>query len=123
MIFRWLQRNDPPAVRKVCEHTSLSQSVVRRVLERFDQCKHSELVALLIAQADCTLFHDPIEDLPELADVFIAAEAEIESALEGKARGLGFCNTHWRIRKQILRDNYNIDWLSPRDMNPSVRFD
>jgi hypothetical protein len=63
------------------------------VLERFDEYKHSEIVGLLIAQAEDTLFHDPIEDLPEQADVIIAAEAEIEDALEGKARGLGFWNT------------------------------
>lgn len=123
MILRWLQRNDPPAVREICDRTSLSRSVARRVLERFDECKYSEIVGLLIGQSEDRLFHDPLEDLPELADVFTAAETEIEAALEGRARGLGFCNTHWRVRKQILRDNYGIDWLSPRDMNPSVRFD
>ena len=123
MVFRWLQRNDSPAVREICAHTSLSRSVARRVLERFDENKHTEIVGLLIGQADNTLYHDPIEDLPELADAFAAAETEIEAALKGKARGLGFCNTYWRVRKQILRDKYGIDWFSPRQMNPSVRFD
>jgi hypothetical protein len=112
MIRQWLQRNDPPGVREICERTSLSRSVARRVLERFDEYKHSEIVGLLIAQVEDTLFHDPIEDLPELADVMVATEAELEAAFEGTARGPGFCNKHWQLRKQILPDKYGVDWLS-----------
>ena len=78
---------------------------------------------MLIGQSENTLFHDPIEDLPEMADVFAAVEPEIEAALEGKARGLGYCHLHWRVKKRILRDNHGVDWLSPSDMNPSKAFD
>jgi hypothetical protein len=36
---------------------------------------------------------------------------------------MGFCYTFWAVRKRILREKYNIDWLSPAEKNPGIIFD
>ena len=41
----------------------------------------------------------------------------------GTTNGLGMCHTYWRIKKQILRDDYGIDWCTPAEMNPGILFD
>jgi len=29
----------------------------------------------------------------------------------------------WRRKKEILKEEFDITWYSPREMNPRVRFD
>ncbi len=36
---------------------------------------------------------------------------------------LGGCHKFWEIKKQILKKDYGIDWLSPSELNPFVMFD
>lgn len=60
-------------------------------------------------------------------------EAELEEFieyLESKGRhvrryqiGNGLCFTYWNIKKRILKEKYNIEWHSPPELNPRVRFD
>lgn len=38
-------------------------------------------------------------------------------------RGMGYCHIFWGCKKQVLKDNYNIDWRSPAEMNPYCKFD
>ena len=37
--------------------------------------------------------------------------------------GNGLCFDYWSIKKRILKEKYNIEWHSPADLNPRVRFD
>lgn len=39
------------------------------------------------------------------------------------AIGSGLCFTYWNIKKRILKEKYNIEWHSPSELNPRVRFD
>lgn len=60
-------------------------------------------------------------------------EAELEAFIEylkSKGRpvrryqcGNGLCFTYWDIKKRILKEKYNIEWHSPAELNPRVRFD
>jgi len=36
---------------------------------------------------------------------------------------IGFNNRYWARKKQLLKEMYNIDWLSPRELNPHITFD
>ena len=37
--------------------------------------------------------------------------------------GLGYCHLYWETKKRILKEKYNIEWLSPAELNPMVFFD
>ena len=36
---------------------------------------------------------------------------------------LGSCHTRWKIEKEILKDRYNINWKTPSERNPFIRYD
>lgn len=36
---------------------------------------------------------------------------------------MGFCFRAWYFQKKMLKKWYNIDWKTPQEMNPDVRFD
>jgi len=36
---------------------------------------------------------------------------------------LGMCHRVWHFAKKRLHEEYQIDWSSPREMNPFVNFD
>lgn len=35
----------------------------------------------------------------------------------------GSCNLRWKLEKKLLKERYNIDWKSPADENPGMKFD
>ena len=36
---------------------------------------------------------------------------------------LGSCHWWWSAKKRLLKEKYGIDWLTPSECNPNVRFD
>ena len=70
--------------------------------------------------------YDPIEDTEEYKNIVDELEKKIETriAFENVPIGaLGTCHIYWRLKKEILKSDYNIDWNSPAELNPYVRFD
>jgi hypothetical protein len=117
------QPNDCEAVVDVCSQTSLCKSVARHVFSRFELDRHDEILNLLMAQKDNRLFHDPIEDLKEFRELIELAESTTDAELQHRKRAMGFCHLYWSTKKRLLHQSYGIDWLSPSDMNPLVKFD
>ena len=35
----------------------------------------------------------------------------------------GSCNIRWSIEKEILKERYNIDWQTPAERNPFIKYD
>lgn len=60
-------------------------------------------------------------------------EAEVEEHIQymrskgfpgyGNRIGYGLCYTRWSIKKRILKEKFDIEWHSPSELNPHVRFD
>ena len=123
MLSRLFRNHDPAEVAQICSATRLSRRTARRILHRFDVQRYSEIAELLLAQNGSLLYHDPIEDLPELARTFQNASADTDAELAGVERGMGFCHRFWRTKKGILATKYGVDWLTPSEMNRGVRFD
>jgi len=71
------------------------------------------------------LKQDPIEVDPNFADVIRQVNEIAEENLlkQGRRRGMGFCHSFWREKKRLFKELHGIDWKSPRELNPSVRFD
>lgn len=36
---------------------------------------------------------------------------------------MGYCVDFWSLKKEILKDSYNIDWKTPKDRHPGTRYD
>ncbi len=68
-------------------------------------------------------FHDPIEDDPEFETRVEAAHRDTEEALRDTKRRTGVCHLFWHTKQKILRENYGIEWFTPAEMNPWIRFD
>lgn len=66
---------------------------------------------------------DPIENTTEYQNIKDVLESLIEEQLKNSPRGLGFCHVYWHTKKRILKEKYNIDWRSPAELNPWIRFD
>ncbi len=69
------------------------------------------------------MFNDPLESDPRLKQIFAMADAVAEQELAGTRRSLGFCHLFWSTKKRILKEKYGVDWKTPAEMNPDVRFD
>ena len=76
---------------------------------------------------DSEIKYDPIEDTEEYKNIVDELEQKIKSCIaniEGVSPNmLGFCHIYWKIKKELLKMDYNIDWESPDELNPTVRFD
>ena len=46
----------------------------------------------------------------------------IEIYKEG-APYIGYCEKYWKMKKNILKEKYNIEWYSPKEENPNIMFD
>ena len=66
--------------------------------------------------------HDPIEDTPEYKAISQELDKKIRAEV-GENRGMGYCHLYWGAKKRILKRDYGIDWKSPSELNPHVRFD
>jgi len=71
------------------------------------------------------LYYDPIEEDPRYADVFKKIDAEVDESLgiTSKGGGRGYIHVIWETKKRILKGKYKIDWRTPAELNPQVRFD
>lgn len=122
-IRQMLRNDDDPIVERICSRTKLRRAVILDVISRFETARYVEIAGLLEQQADETLYRDPIEFMPEFRENLALAENDANIELDDRRRGMGFCHLFWRTKKRILREKYGIDWLSPSDMNPMVKFD
>lgn len=70
---------------------------------------------------------DPQEKDPKYRDIIKQAAEEAERLCEEecpKMKGkLGWCHILWHKQKMILKEKHNIDWKTPKEMNPDIMFD
>jgi hypothetical protein len=77
-----------------------------------------------VGMRDSRGFHliDPISKDPALAWVFNEVSTRARDEIGHEYR-MGDCHRVWRRMKQILKEDYDIIWYSPREMNPGVKYD
>lgn len=70
--------------------------------------------------------YDPIEDTEEYKNIVDELEKKIETRMTIEnipIGGFGTCHIYWKYKKEILKNDYNIDWESPAELNLDVIFD
>lgn len=84
----------------------------RELARRTNKQKHPKL----------RFFYDPIND--DTTYAWAIKEAGDRATEEvGRPFQMGTCHLIWRRKKQILKEEFGIDWYSPSEMNPGARFD
>lgn len=69
------------------------------------------------------LKYDPIEKTEEFKEAMKVIEVLASFRFFFHRRHPGLCHSKWALKKKMLKKWYNIDWKTPQEMNPDVRFD
>ena len=65
--------------------------------------------------------YDPVEDTPE----YLAIKDELEEKIIERMGGemtRGNAHLYTTFKKEILMKDYGIDWKSPQELNPRIKF-
>jgi len=65
---------------------------------------------------------DPVEKTLKYKLIQNRLEKKIIKRI-GKGGQLGYCHLYWKVKKNILKKDYHIDWKSPAELNPDCHFD
>lgn len=82
-----------------------------------------ELVKIIVYPRLGHLRQDPVEFTRRWEDIYYDVEDRLEERFANVHRSMGFCFMFWEAKRNLLKDEYGIDWHSPSQMNPSVMFD
>lgn len=87
-------------------------------------CRYSEheaerIISIVQSPPQDTLWVDPYDTDPEYADLIKKVDAMIAETIPLRR---GACYRSWDVKKATLR-KHGLLWLSPRDLNPHMRFD
>lgn len=66
---------------------------------------------------------DPQEKVPSLAHVFLAADMKAERAVANVPRDSDFIFRFWRIKKKLLKREFNVEWRPPAELNPQIEYE
>lgn len=70
-------------------------------------------------------FHDKVEKSKEYKkyENYVNEKADKMALEELGSRCIGFCHLFWIYKRKILKDEFNIIWRSPAEVNPNCKFD
>lgn len=83
----------------------------------------SELVKIIVYPRLGHLRQDPVEFTRLWEDIYYDMEERLDERFANVHRSMGFCFMFWDAKRNLLKDEYGIDWHSPSQMNPGVMFD
>jgi len=68
---------------------------------------------------------DPIESDPKFTKILEDVDLKIKQHPDAIEYGdrMGFCHVYWDLKKEILKNEYDINWKSPAELNPNICFD
>lgn len=66
---------------------------------------------------------DPQESDPALKDRFALADRKAERVVGNVQRNAKFIVHFWEAKKRILKDQFGIQWKTPAELNPSIKYD
>lgn len=82
-----------------------------------------ELLRIILNPSIGPLKRDPVEYTYLWEEIYYDVEDYLKDRFANAPRQMGFCFMYWSAKRNYLKDNYNIDWHSPAQMNPHVMFD
>jgi hypothetical protein len=74
-----------------------------------------------IKKSQFSILYDPIRDDPTYT--WAIKEAGRRASEEIGYNQMGDCHRIWRRQKEILKEEFGIEWFTPSEMNPHIIFD
>ncbi len=65
---------------------------------------------------------DPLEREEVYLENLYEIENEIDARLKEHQDSRPFCIQYWECKKEVLKERLNLDWKSPEECNPNIRF-
>ena len=101
--------------------------IIRRLCE-MKQTPFCKRLAKRIHEKIILLEYGPRRNnAPEIIEKLTKIEEEVnnrvEEILKDVPKLLGYCHTFWETKKRVLKEDYGIEWLTPAECFPDVRFD
>lgn len=111
-FLQWL-REQPEVAKDVIKKGFVNKDAVPPTV-----IKNSEL------KRDDELAEKYLKEIADEVDAIMIEQNLLTVSEDGKKIPvLGSCHTRWGIEKSILKDRYNIDWLTPAERNPFIEYD
>lgn len=88
-----------------------------------DLFSRDELLKIILNPSIGHLKVDPVEYTRQWEDIYYDVEDYLDERFANVHRQMGFCFMYWSAKREYLKEHYNIDWHTPSQMNPGVRFD
>lgn len=63
------------------------------------------------------------ETLEKLSKIEEEVDHKVDEILKRRATYVRVLPLYWGTKKRLLKEEYGIDWLTPAEYNPGVRFD
>ncbi|MDE7346399.1 MAG: hypothetical protein K2N48_06635 [Muribaculaceae bacterium] len=82
-----------------------------------------ELMKIIMEPGIGHLRCDPVEYTFRWEDIYYDVKRRLDERFANAPRHMGFCFKYWNAKRELLKEEYGIDWKSPSQMNPRVRFD
>lgn len=82
-----------------------------------------ELLKIILSPEIDSRKKDPVEYTTKWENIYYDVEEELDRRFANAPKGRGFCFHYWAAKKELLKDKYDIDWRSPSQMNPRIKFD
>lgn len=123
--FLQLRKIANEAITPECEHFDEVLGVIEadKIQNRLDfYIDPNVSMEWWVNYVDAHLLFDPIQRSPEWEEVIYDVELACEKRLKGVPRGMGFCHAYWPVKRDELAKR-GIEWRTPLQMNPRVRFD
>lgn len=82
-----------------------------------------ELMKIMLNPQIGHLRKDRVEYTYKWENIYYDVEAKLEERFANAPRQMGFCFHFWSAKRELLAEEYGIEWRSPAQMNPHVMFD
>ena len=110
---------ETPAVLKASENWFHGERSFARFLLRFSEDQAQRVIEAYTTQTQ-PIRYDPIETDPAFVHTFEEISADLEKLFPEKK--MGQCHSRWNAKKTMLKER-GIDWVTPYQLNPFMRFD
>ncbi len=118
--------NSPPNYIEVSEAEALKEveKLHRKATSKMDYINFlSEKYHRLFYINNDGLIVDSLCDNIAFKEVAAQVDKEIRQKMENNHQLMGTCHSVWKLKKEIFKNKYGIEWLSPAELNPTVNFD
>lgn len=91
--------------------------------DKLSEKERNDLILSAEEEADSQILNDPIENTDEFLLIRFDIEAKVDKVLSmSTPSDEPYCARYWNEKQRILKEEFHIEWNTPAQMNPNIRF-